>query len=198
MVNVKKWWKQNELIKQGWGSVWMAICEGACFGSHLHTQMQEKSWAPLNGRRRKKKKASLVCFTIGCLPTSRLMDRLDWAEVIFVFKLTEVGVERKAAECGFRKMPLNFIARGFLSGKRRNNGLYKTLKFYKYLPILKYPTKSITELVKGADISLGSCSTEGNLIAYIDFRKDESNQDLIKDFEQETKRLQLATLPTLQ
>lgn len=145
-----------------------------------------------------KKKASLVCFTIRCLPTSRLMDRLDWAEVIFVFKLTEVGVERKAVEYGFRKMPLNFIARGFLSGKRRNNGLYKTLKFYKYLPILKYPTKSITELVKGADLSLGACSTEGNLIAYIDFRKDESNQDLIKDFEQETKRLQLATLPALQ
>lgn len=144
------------------------------------------------------KKKKVVSLTNGCLPTSRLMDRPVWAEVICVFKLTEVRLERKVAECGFRKMPLNFITRGFLPGKRRNNALHKTLKFYKYLLTLKYLTKLITELVKRADLSLGTCSTEGNLIVYIDFGKDESNQDLIKDFEQETKRLQPATLLLVQ
>lgn len=145
-----------------------------------------------------KEKKGSVFLTIGCLPTSRLMDRPVWAEVSCVFKLTEVRVERKVAECGFRKMPLSSVARGFLSGKRRNNSLHKTLKFCKYLLTLKYLTKSITELVKGADLSLGTCSIEGSLIAYIDFRKDESNRDLVKDFEQEIKRLQLATLLTVQ
>lgn len=76
-----------------------------------------------------------------------------------------------------------FIARGFLSGKRRNNSLYKILKFYKYLLIPKYPSESITELVTGTHLSLGPSSTEGNLIACLDFlRKDESDEDIAKDF----------------
>lgn len=36
------------------------------------------------------------------------MERPNWIEVIFVFKMTEARVERREAERGFRKMPLNF------------------------------------------------------------------------------------------
>lgn len=61
------------------------------------------------------------------------------------------------------------IARGFLSGRRRNNILYKIPKFYKYLIIPKYPSQSITELVTGAHLSLGTSSTEGNLIVCTEF-----------------------------
>lgn len=91
-----------------------------------------------------------------------------------------------------------FIARGFLSGKRRNNSLYKIQKFYKYLLILKYPPESITEPVTGAHLSLGTSSTERNLIACIDFEKDERYQDFVKDFAKGTKRFQLAILPAPQ
>lgn len=36
------------------------------------------------------------------------MGRLDWIEIIFIFKMTEARVERREADCGFRKMPLTF------------------------------------------------------------------------------------------
>lgn len=64
--------------------------------------------------------------------------------------------------------------------------------------MLKYPPGSITESAKGANLRFGTSSTEVNLIACIDFGKDESNQDFVKDFDTETKRLELATLPALQ
>lgn len=36
------------------------------------------------------------------------MGRLGWVEVIFVFKMCKVKVERREAEGGFKKMPANF------------------------------------------------------------------------------------------
>lgn len=92
------------------------------------------------------------------------------------------------------------IARGFLSGKRRNNILYKIPKFYKYLIIPKYPLQSITELVTGAHLSLGTSSTEGNLIVCTEFflGRDESDGDIAKDFGKETKIFLLAVLPAWQ
>lgn len=56
--------------------------------------------------------------------------------------------------------------------------------------ITKSSLESITELVTGACVSLGTNSTEGNLTACIDFGKDESNPDFVKDFAKETKRSQ--------
>lgn len=41
------------------------------------------------------------------------MGRPDWIELIFVFKMTEVRVERREAEHGFRKMPLNSHSQRF-------------------------------------------------------------------------------------
>lgn len=69
--------------------------------------------------------------------------------------------EKKQSVVSEKCQPV-FIARGFLSRKRRNNSLYKILKFYKYLLVPKYSSESITELVTGA---LG----EGNWIACTDF-----------------------------
>lgn len=64
---------------------------------------------PLKEEKGKKKNlVYLVYFTLWCLSPSRLMERPDWIEVIFVFKLTEAGVERGAAERGFRKNATQF------------------------------------------------------------------------------------------
>lgn len=145
-------------------------------------------------RIKEKKIENIVDVALWCLRTCRLMGRLDWVEVIFVSKMCEAKVERREAECGFRKIPV-FIARGFLSRKRRNKSLYEILKFYKYLLIPKYSSESTTELVTGAHWSLG----EGDWFACIDFLgRDESDGDIAKDFGKETKIFQLAVLPAWQ
>ena len=53
-------------------------------------------------------------------------------------------------------------------------------------------------MVAVAHLSPGTSSTEGNLIACIDFEKDESDEDFVKNFAKETKRSQLAALPAPQ
>jgi len=62
-----------------------------------------KSYGPLG-----EKNGNVVYIALCCLPTSKLMERPDGIEVIFCFKMTEARVERREAEHGFRKLPLNF------------------------------------------------------------------------------------------
>lgn len=57
------------------------------------------------------------------------MGRLDWIEIIFIFKMTEQELKEEKQTVVSEKCRSLFIARGFLSGKRRNNSLHKILKF---------------------------------------------------------------------
>lgn len=108
LQDFKKWWKQNELITAVMGQcAQLPPVRTPALGVISTVKGWWRVRDPLKEEKGKKKK-NLVYLTLWCLSPSRLMERPDWIEVIFVFKLTEAGVERGAAERGFRKNATQF------------------------------------------------------------------------------------------